>query len=144
MDILKTLQDIEEIKKLQYLYAHYCNLGVNGKTMDYDKVPGLFIEQGTWDVPELGISCKGRKEISETFKQLGESTGYYVHGFINPIIDVDGDTATGNWDLYLGTVAEGKPAFMIGCYDFVYVRQPEGWRIKSVVVYVGKTVVSVV
>jgi hypothetical protein len=47
-------------------------------------------------------------------------------------VQVDGDTATGQWwVLELNHLADGTGALHLGHYDDDYRRDPEGWRFAS-------------
>jgi hypothetical protein len=54
----------------------------------------------------------------------------------NPIIEVDGDTATGSWYLWQPMVyalPEGDQAYWMSVrYDDRYRREPQGWRFEYV------------
>jgi hypothetical protein len=51
--------------------------------------------------------------------------------FSNPIIEVDGDVATGCWLIYAMSTMKATPnaplAIHYGCYRDTYVRTPNGW-----------------
>jgi hypothetical protein len=53
---------------------------------------------------------------------------------LNPIIEIDGDRATGRWYLWQPcTFAEGEQAlWMAAVYDDVYRREGEVWRFEHV------------
>ena len=61
-----------------------------------------------------------------------------MHSYTNPIIDISGDTATGNWLFWIGSKRNGGPANQVYMSeDIAYVRTGNGWRIKSVQIHFG-------
>lgn len=50
----------------------------------------------------------------------------------NPVIDVDGDTATGQWHvLVTGTLPDREAVWILGVYKDEYRRTAEGWKFKT-------------
>lgn len=95
---IQKLEDIEAIKNLMARYSFHTNKGWNGQVVDVDAMPSIFTEDIQYvskDFKELSAagSEQGMKVLLETTKQIEFS----MHSFINPIIAVDGDRATGNW-----------------------------------------------
>ncbi|MGW2690210.1 nuclear transport factor 2 family protein [Streptomyces sp. NPDC001414] len=56
-----------------------------------------------------------------------------MHSFTNPIIDVDGDTASGNWLLWDAAANGGRPHEVHQSEDLRYVRTPDGWRVQALI-----------
>ena len=57
---------------------------------------------------------------------------FAYHILTNPFLEVDGDTAKGNWHLlWQGTDGDGRELWLAGVYDDTFVRTPEGWKIKT-------------
>ncbi len=86
----------------------------------------LFIEDGVWDGgPALGVA-RGRPEIA---RRLAEPTLVFSrHLFVKPRIEVDGDRATGRWDLLCPcTRPDGTALWMSGYEDDTYVRVAGTW-----------------
>jgi hypothetical protein len=55
-----------------------------------------------------------------------------VHTISNPLIEVDGDTAAGEWHLTeVFTTASGEEHWARGIYSDTFVRKPDGWYFKS-------------
>ncbi len=91
MDIereLQRLKDVEAIIRLRSLYCYYADL------KDCDNWANLFTEDGVFETDVFGI-YKGR----ETIRAL-QHLPFAVHYVMNPIIDVDGDRASGKWLLF--------------------------------------------
>jgi len=127
---LRRLEDIEEIKKLKARYCEACDGGWDGRaTHDTEKIVGLFAEDGIWDGGVYG-NREGRAQIREYYYH-NPVVPFAFHQLTNPIIEVDGDRATGNWHLLISmTQADQAAALIAGVFDDEYVRTPQGWRIK--------------
>jgi len=98
VDKLRSLQDINALK---HRYWHYNDIGLLG-----DKIAPLFTEDGVWSNAELG-HYEGRKEIRDFFNGASEALPFCAHVGMNPIIDIDGETAVAKWRAILpGTFVE--------------------------------------
>ncbi|HVC71003.1 MAG TPA: nuclear transport factor 2 family protein [Acidimicrobiales bacterium] len=97
-----------------------------------DAVAALFAPDGVWDGgPGLGTAL-GRSAIAARLRD--PTLTFSRHFFLNPRIDVaiDGDTATGRWDLLSPCRrADGTSYWMCGYEDDEYVRTDEGWLHRS-------------
>ncbi len=129
---VQVLEDIEEIRKLKAAYCAACDDDHNG-----DRVADLFIEEGgVWG--SGGSLCNGLDEI-RAFMFGIRSAGFMArsaHQVFNPVIEVDGDSATADWRfLMMYTVAGRDDAFVriIGRYEDEYVRTADGWRFKTLI-----------
>ena len=86
----------------------------------------LFTEDGVWDGgPVLGVA-RGREQIAA---RLAEPTLVFSrHLFVQPRLTVDGDRATGRWDLLCTcTSADGESLWMSGYEDDTYARVDGTW-----------------
>jgi hypothetical protein len=133
---IKILEDIEEIKKIQYRYINSL------VKVQFSDIAECFAKEGVLDI-HAG-TAKGRKEILKLFTEkialqhLGQEGEFCVH----PLITVDGDKAKGSWLLYLqyaqprklkqgpGLLAvEKAPDWLQGFYEAEYVRENGEWKI---------------
>ena len=56
---------------------------------------------------------------------------FAMHNAVSPIIKVNGDTATGKFNVIcMVTSADRKAFWVFAHYEDEFVRTPEGWRIK--------------
>ncbi|MEH0152902.1 nuclear transport factor 2 family protein [Limibacter armeniacum] len=131
---IQLLEDIEAIKKLQATYAHCVDQGWNGKT--FQDVSSLFVDDATFECAAFGLHAQGNVSISETLKQ-GSVFAIAQHSFTNPVIEVDGDTATGKWLLWVG-VNNGDSNIVFESEDITYKRTAEGWKIQSIELFVAQ------
>ena len=124
---IKVLEDVEEIKKLK---AHYCAYVDAG--FDADALAGLFTEDAVWDADTRGRG-EGREEIRGFFQRGPQRLPFAVHMVMNPIIEVNGDTAKGTWYLLEPcTFADGNRAVWGAArYDEDYVRVDGQWKFQN-------------
>ena len=95
---VRTLEDLEEIKKLQ---QHYIDLMDN---LQYEEVLDLFTEDATSEIRNFGVK-RGRKEMAEIYlgviaKKRGNKR-FESHMAIEPNITVNGNNAKGTWLIYI-------------------------------------------
>lgn len=129
---LQVLEDIEGIRKLKARYCQLCDDDHNPPALR-----ALFVPDGVWEATVSG-RYEGGAEIEGYFAGLRASglIKTSAHNAMNPIIEVDGDTATGMWRLimlYTANAADHQPKYhrIIGSYRETYVRTPQGWRFKT-------------
>jgi ketosteroid isomerase-like protein len=125
-DRLRALEDIEEIRNLKARYAAACDDNYNA-----DAIAELFAEDAVWDAGALG-HAEGRVAIRKFFSRSAEFFPFAVHNVMNPIIEVDGDRATGQWYmLQPATLAKGNQAvWLAAVYHDEYVRIDGRWMFK--------------
>jgi hypothetical protein len=94
---LRVLEDIEEIRKLKARYCAACDDSHNPETLG-----PLFAEDAVWEASGVG-RAEGRDAIKALLGGIGRSGTIRnsAHHAINPIIEVDGDAATGDWRLIM-------------------------------------------
>lgn len=133
---VKTLEDINEIQKLQ---VHYVNCLT---TASWPEVFECFSEDGVVDFPQ-GIA-RGKEEIKTIFRDVVAAMHVGLEGnfVVHPIVAVDGDRATGSWLLYIqfcrprdlpsdftDLIGGETPDWMQGFYEMEYVRENGHWKI---------------
>ena len=129
---IQVLEDIEAIRKLKALYCAACDDNHNP-----EKLGPLFAEDATWEATVMG-KAEGREAIKAYLAAVGTSGRIRnsAHHAINPVIDVQGDMATGHWRLImlytenLGT-EQVRYQRIIGWYRESYVRTIEGWKFQT-------------
>jgi ketosteroid isomerase-like protein len=91
----------------------------------------MFVEDGIWDGTPVAGYAKGREQIRELFQKFA-AVPFIIHYVTNPLIEVDGDTATGHWHaLVTATTPDRAALWSLGMYDEKYVRTAEGWKIQT-------------
>ena len=133
---LRTLEDIEEIKKI---HVHYVNCLT---TTAWDDLVDCFTEDALVEL--TNGTARGKAEIEKFFKSkiaithIGKEGNFVVH----PIIEVEGDKATASWLLYTlfslphkiqrdpsPTANIDAPDWMQGYYQMGYARENGKWKI---------------
>ena len=133
---VKTLEDMDQIQKLQ---VHYVNCLT---TASWDEVFDCFAENGLIDFPQ-GVA-RGKEEIREIFRNTVAQMHVGLEGnfVVHPIVSVEGDTAKGSWLLYIqfcrprelpedfvALLGGETPDWMQGFYEMEYVREQGKWKI---------------
>jgi hypothetical protein len=127
---VRLLEDIEEISKLKARYCNYVDGGWDRPTHDYDGVASIFTEDGVWEAVPT-IRAETREGIRDYFRRA-QDISLAFHRISNPIIEVDGDKATGNWHVLVAlTHPNGKAVWIAGIYNDDFVRTSEGWKFKK-------------
>jgi hypothetical protein len=119
---LQWLYDVEQIKQLKHRYCAYCDEGY-----DPDGIASLFVLDGVWDGGLFGC-FEGRDAIHGFFSGASKLISFANHYVTNPVIEVDGDTATGRWDLWQPMVNEpaSQACWLVAKYRDTYVKQDDG------------------
>lgn len=127
---IRRLEDIEAIKTLKRRYAALLD-----DNYDADGCAQLFAEDAVWDGGSFGRH-EGREAIREFFASMPQMVDWSCHYLLNPIIEVDGDTATGAWLLWQPLVMkEDSQAMWVSArYTDIYVRVRGEWMFQSVTV----------
>jgi hypothetical protein len=118
------LEDIEAIKQLKARYSHICDDMHNP-----DTIASVFAEDGIWESEAFGKAV-GHQEIRDLFQGFRDLFSFSQHNMTNPVIEVDGDRATGIWYI-MGpwTLTEGnKETWMALRYDDDYVKVDGEWK----------------
>jgi hypothetical protein len=135
---IQFLTDLEEIRMLKYRYCRYNDGGWLEQPLSHQGPSAdLFTEDGVWDGRPAAYAA-GREEIRKLFAAFAERPMAY-HSVLNPMIEIDGDTARAHWHLIAAGVGPGGDSSLaIAGYDDEYVRTPQGWRIKVMRVIWGR------
>ncbi|WP_221796416.1 nuclear transport factor 2 family protein [Aquisediminimonas sediminicola] len=128
---LLRLQDIENIKELRYRYAYGANI-IDGQSGDLKAFAALFADDGIFDVG-MGVAT-GPAEIEAMMKGLTTQWKCAMHYMLNPVIELDGDRASGKVSGLFAFVSAENPApiWLSNIYSDTYVRTSQGWRFQSV------------
>jgi hypothetical protein len=128
---LRALRDLEEIKTLRYKYSYGANI-IDGKSGDLNAFAALFAKDGIFDVG-MGVA-KGPSEIEQMMRALTTQWKCAMHFMLNPLIELTGDRASGNFTgLFAFVSAENpRPIWLCNIYSDTYVRTAQGWRFQSV------------
>jgi len=120
---IQALEDREEIERLRHQYCYRMDAG------DIEELADLFTEDGEVDFGPMG-TAQGRDEIAAFLGGMTDQFEFLAHMVHNPIVDVEGDTATGRWYVEVPAVTiDGVAQWIQGSYDESYRRTDFGWKI---------------
>lgn len=137
---LRRLEDIEEIRGMKALYAHACDekfTDTHEPRSEQDinaliqpMAERVFAEDAVWHVPP-DEPVRGRAAIAD--RLVKSRWTFAMHYYVNPVIDIRGDTAHATWMLFEPlTVAEtNKSMWMSAMTEEDYVRTSDGWRLRE-------------
>ena len=122
---LRRLEDVEAIRRLKAAYCAVADDDHNGQALTE-----LFVPDGTWSASISG-AFHGHEAMRGHFDSIRASRriAHSSHMVMNPVIDVEGDHATGTWSflmLYTGT--DGSRVRIVGFYRDTYVRVNGHWK----------------
>jgi uncharacterized protein (TIGR02246 family) len=125
---IRHLEDLEAIRDLKHRYCTYCDDGY-----DAERLAPLFTADAVWDGGALGRFV-GRDAIRAFFVQCAKIVPFAIHQVTNPVIQVQGDHATGHWYLWEPLVfAKGNQGlWMAARYDDRYRRENGAWLFENV------------
>ena len=131
MNNSQLLSDIHDIKTLKYRYSYCANI-IDGQAGDLQAFAALFSDDASFDVG-MGEAV-GPKEIEAMMIELTTQWYCAMHYMLNPVIDIDGDSATANFTGLFAFVAnEGEaPVWLSNIYTDTFCRTEAGWRFQSI------------
>jgi len=133
---IKELDDIESIKKLKATYCYLCDAGLDDPR-NRDELVSHFTQNARLDFgmgpPSQFQGTEGLKTFFGEIVPMGVS--FCMHMVHNPIIDVEGDRATGRWYFEAPTnnrLENDRAEWLAGTYHEEYVRENGEWKIDSI------------
>jgi SnoaL-like domain len=123
---LTRLEDIEAIKQLKARYCEICDDDHNP-----ERITSVFAADGVWESAEFGTG-RGHAEIRKLFRGFQELIEFSQHNVMNPIIEVHGDKATGEW-YFMGPFkfrANQQARWLALQYKDEYVKLNGQWKYK--------------
>ncbi len=133
---IQRLEDIEAIKQLKAQYCAACDDGY-----DADRLASLFTSDAVWDGGGTFGVADGREAIRRHFQGASRRVTIARHQVMNPIITVDGDTATGHWLLFqpcTNADSQGEQAMWLAAtYADTYARAGASWLISGTTIDVA-------
>ncbi len=132
---IRVLEDIEQIKKLKAIYCELCDAGLTDDR-NRDALVAHFTADATVDFGMgEGSTFEGKEGLELFFGTIVPSgVSFCMHMLHNPVIEVDGDRATGRWYFEAPTTnaVTGKPQWMAGRYLEEYRREGGVWKFSSI------------
>lgn len=120
---IRSLEDVNAIRNLKARYAALCDDNYNP-----DGIAALFTEDAVWESVGLG-SHVGREAIREFFRGASQLFTFAIHYSLNSQIEVDGDTASAQWYLFMPCIvgADNQAMWRAGIDTENYVRIDDQW-----------------
>lgn len=128
---LQRAEDMAEIVQLRSRYAYGANI-LDGQPGDLKAFAALFAEDGTFDVGMGAVT--GPAAIEAMMGELTTQWQCAMHYMLNPLIELDGDRASGSFTGLFAFTTKDAPApiWLSNIYSDTYVRTAAGWRFQSV------------
>ncbi|NNC80468.1 MAG: nuclear transport factor 2 family protein [Acidimicrobiales bacterium] len=127
---VQRLVDIEAIKVLKAKYCWYCD-----DPEKYELFPTLFTEDAVF-IEEPLDHLDGRPAITKWNEEYPEFCVWSTHYATTPLIEVDGDTATGRWQALLMSMqrVDGREVMLwaTGRYVEKYRRVEGEWLFSNI------------
>ena len=136
-DLLKrvtALEDLEAIKRLKRTYCYIADDAINGNPAAWNDLMSRWVDDCWADFGPFGVH-RGKEAVASFFTNtVSGFLSYSAHMVANPIIDIDGDTATGRWyvDVPCTLRAPDRAAWLQAKYDEEYVKVGGAWKWKSI------------
>ena len=131
MNVNQRLTQLEHREAIKELRAEYC---YRIDARDWDGYTDLFTDDAYLDFGPIG-DFNGKEAIREFAEHIvGAEHPFLAHMVHNPIIDVDGKSATGRWDFEVPcTFEDGGAGWIQGEYRDKYEYDGDDWLFSSVV-----------
>jgi ketosteroid isomerase-like protein len=127
---VRRLEDLDAITQLTYHYAMAVNKGP-GNDVDLAAIARLFTTDARWSSDDSGTTI-GAAGIVAELPTATAQIEFSAHAFLNPVITLDGDHATGAWLLWIASVHDRNPGAVYLSAELKYVRTADGWRIAAI------------
>jgi uncharacterized protein (TIGR02246 family) len=126
VDRLRLLEDERLITQTLYRYAHAHYNGDRSMFLD------CFTEDAVIERSRHGMEMVGHDAIADFFDAISHApTDYHKHVVVEPLIEIDGDTATVSSDFLYVQDREGPLISHFGHYADVFARGADGvWRFR--------------
>lgn len=123
---LRELEDREAIHDLQYEYAYAVDQN------DWEAFLAFFTDDASIEFPEHSSedpAYHGPAELRKFCTSIEEGRRFMAHMLHNGVVEVDGDTAQGEWYFEVPeVVADGTAVWVQGRYEADYKRIGDDWR----------------
>jgi ketosteroid isomerase-like protein len=117
--------DEAAIQRLISLYSQSYSIG------DIDAVVALYLPDGIWDIPHLGMKPAGHAALRDALTRFAAAMDYVLQMNAPAIVEVTGNRATARSGIRIcGKSAERDEGFEhLGIYADEIVRTADGWKI---------------
>lgn len=126
------MTDALEIANLKARYCRFGDMAPHDVDASRTGLIGCFVPDATadygftqFDAPEKLIDFLGTA--------VGGGSAWMIHMLGSPCIEVEGDTATGDWTIAVHSRRrDGETMLIVGRYSDRFRRTAEGWRISHI------------
>lgn len=124
---IRRIEDWIELCELRYEYCYRID------SRDWDAFAALFTNDAHLDFDPVG-TFDGRDAIRDFAEHVvGAQHPFLAHMVHNPVIEIDGDSASGRWYFEVPcTFEEGSAGWIQGRYDDTYRRVGDEWLFEAV------------
>ena len=128
-DLEKRIETLEALEAIRQLKARYCEICDDAHNPD--EIIRIFTEDGIWEGEGIG-RAEGHDAIRELFQGFQDSISFSQHMVQNPIIDVQGSTATASWYFFgmFKFYRNDTRRWQTARYHEAYERVSGTWKIK--------------
>lgn len=124
------LEAVETIKQLRHAFSTALD------ARDWEQFRSLFSQTPTVEFPEIDRpSIEGQEGIRDWCDAIESGYEFTFHMVHHPIIDVDGNSATGRWYFETATESRDGAELALGIYEDEYVEIDESWKIDRIQVW---------
>ena len=134
---IQRLEDLEAIRDLVYRWAFYVNKGWNDMVAEIEAMSLIYTEDVSGGMPQMNSQVDGLEQLKKDLAADTADIIVSVHSMTNPVIDLDGDTAKGNWLMRIYVHRETGTRQLFMSTEHAYVRTDEGWRIRQGYIYMA-------
>jgi hypothetical protein len=134
---LQRLEDHAEISQLMMRYADIINKGWGGRVAEAGRIGEVFATDARWYSKDMDIEARGVEQIARGLIHSTADIVFSQHVFLNPIIEVAGDSATASWLMWIAVRRSEGSRLVYLSEDVSYRRTGEGWRIQELVLEVA-------
>ena len=130
-DLAGRVHRLEAIEAIRQLKARYCEICDDDHNPD--EIVKIFTPDGTWEGRGVG-RAEGHEQLRTLFAGFRDAISFSQHMVSNPVIDVQGMTATGRWYFFgLFKMRKNGRALWQACrYHETYrCDDDDHWRISS-------------
>jgi len=128
-DLEKRIETLEALEAIRQLKARYCEICDDAHNPD--EIIRIFTEDGIWEGEGIG-RAEGHDAIKELFQGFQDAISFSQHMVQNPIIDVQGSTATARWYFFgmFKFYRNDTRRWQAARYHEAYERVSGTWKIK--------------
>jgi ketosteroid isomerase-like protein len=123
---MRDFEAIADRVEIEALRGEFTDAGMQ---RDYDRLAGLFTEDGVWRIGHIDLEFAGRATIRDGVARLQKLWEYFVQTAHLGSLAIDGDTATGRaYVTEFGRLYDGRSNFNCSIYHDRYRRTADGWK----------------